>query len=158
MGNFKTTEALKLWHSCTLHFTMFTPNFNPPNPLPLQATYPKPTMQVEQKKRKTATKTTMGILCFMQSIPSMPKLSSYSVHVPMHKGRAPFIHFFILFIFKLYSPYCLPALIPALIFKLKLLVDRNRYAEKRQKLLTNYFLKQETHALLKAVLFSYVVS
>lgn len=47
---------------------------------------------------------------------------------------------------------------PALILKLKLLLDRNRYAEKCQKLLTNYFMKQETHALPTAVLFSYVVS
>lgn len=47
---------------------------------------------------------------------------------------------------------------PALILKLKLLLNRNRYAEKCQKLLTNYFMKQETHALLTAVLFSYVVS
>ena len=123
-----------MWHSCTLHLTMFTPNLNPPPPLPLPATYPKPTMQVEEKK-KQQQKPPLEILLFMQSIPSMPKLSSYSVHVPRHKGRAPFIHFFILFIFKLYSPYCLPALMPALIFKLKLQVDRNRHAEKHQKLL-----------------------
>ena len=56
MGNFKTTEALKLWHSCTLHLTMFTPNLNPPPPLPLPATYPKQTMQVEQKKKKQQQK------------------------------------------------------------------------------------------------------
>ena len=36
---------------------------------------------------------------------------------------------------------------PALILKLKLLLNRNRYAEKCQKLLTNYFMKQETHML-----------
>ena len=53
MGNFKTTEALyKLWYSCTLHLTMFTPNLNLPPLLPLPATYPKPTMQVEQKKQQ----------------------------------------------------------------------------------------------------------
>ena len=67
-----------------------------------------------------------------------------------------FLFFFSFFFF--HSPYCLPALMPAVIFKLKLLVDRNRYAEKRQKHLKNYFLKQEMHALLNAVLFHYVVS
>lgn len=71
--------------------------------------------------------------------------------------RDHFHFFFILFVF-MYSPYCLLALMPALILKLKLLLNRNRYAEKCQKLLTNYFMKQETHALLTAVLFSYVVS
>ena len=74
-------------------------------------------------------------------------------------SQGAFSFFFpFIFFFKLYSPYCLPALMPAVIFKLKLLVYRNRYAEKRQKRLKNYFLKQEMHALLNAVLFRYVVS
>ena len=133
---------------------MFTPNLTP-RPPPCNISQ---TNNASGAKKNTATKTTMEILCIMQSIPSMSKPSSYPVHVPMRKGRTPFLHFFILFIFKLYSLYYLPALMPALIFKLKLLVDRNRYAEKHQKLSTNYFLRQETHALLKAVLFHYVVS
>ena len=69
---------------------MFTPNLNSPplpsNP-PLLPTYPKPTMQVEQKKN--SHKNHQGnFMLNMQSIPSMPKSGSYPLHVPMHKGRA----------------------------------------------------------------------
>ena len=89
MGDFKIT-ALDTLVVAFLHLAMFTPNLNSPplpsNP-PLLPTYPKQTMQVEQKKH-SHKKHQGNFMPNMQSIPSMPKPGSYPIHVPMHKGRA----------------------------------------------------------------------